>query len=155
MKINIVSALSYFFIKEILYGLEISVFIDWVRWGMAEGRRVSLCAFTCVWVFKYMCVCVPVCFCVFMSWLNGPVELNDLAACFIFPRSSETGRRLLRLPSISLWPQSFTGSSWLPQWLGVDRNQKKTGWIASLITHSLPCKSLLRCKSAKLGSHRY
>lgn len=99
IKINVVSALCYCLIKEIYMDFKYRFSLvgsgeKWQRGG----------------------VCEPVCMCTFLfvSQLNGAVEINDPAMCFIFPLSTESGRRVLGLPSISLWPQSFTGSSSLP-----------------------------------------
>lgn len=105
IKINVVSALCYCLIKEI--------YIDFkYRFLLVESgekwQMVAECV--CVCLGLHVCVCSSV----FMPWLNDAVEIYDPARGFIFPCSTETGRRVVRFPSISLWPQSFTGSSSFP-----------------------------------------
>jgi len=71
-----------------------------------RGSRVSLCE--CV-SFRSSCMCVFLC--VFISWPNGAVEMNGPAICFIFPHSTETGRRELRQ---SLSPSGLSHSQETP-----------------------------------------
>lgn len=69
-----------------------------------SGEKWRVCVCVCLSLDTQICV----------SSCHGAVEINDPASCFIFPHGAETGRRMLRLPFISLCPQSFTGSTSLP-----------------------------------------